>query len=331
MPSGNDLYASATPAELRHSLRTPLNHVIGYSEMILEDLRDSVIESRPSAVADLEAILFNARELVKFIQNGLPPEQTQVKGTELRDLQFWLRPHVVQLLENAASLAAEVRPDHAEDVARIRAAANRLLAFTEGKHDALDTQAQPETRKNEANHEAKARVLVVDDSAANRDILRRSLEREGYAAVLAGDGRSALKEIEEQAIDLVLLDVLMPGFSGFEVLQTMKASPLFAAIPVIMISALDESSSVARCMELGAEDYFMKPFDPVLLRSRIRATLERASLKKSSEALHGGLQEALRVIGEALQAPAGQGISHKLQLLRDRLSEVAQAAIPFTS
>jgi adenylate cyclase len=121
-------------------------------------------------------------------------------------------------------------------------------------------------------------VLVVDDEPINRRLLARGLTRDGHAVTTAEDGREALDRVREAPPDVVLLDVLMPGIDGFAVLQELKADAGLRDIPVIMISALEDFESVIRCIELGAEDYLPKPFDPVLLRARINAGLNKRRL-----------------------------------------------------
>ena len=123
-------------------------------------------------------------------------------------------------------------------------------------------------------------ILVVDDNEDNCYTLTRRLKRQGYDNVAtAGHGRQALELLAARSFDLVLLDVMMPDMNGYEVLETMKADPTLRGIPVVMISALDEMDSVARCIELGAEDYLAKPFDPTLLRDRVRGCLEKKRLR----------------------------------------------------
>jgi class 3 adenylate cyclase len=118
-------------------------------------------------------------------------------------------------------------------------------------------------------------ILVVDDNAENRDMLARRLARQGYEVLTAAGGRAALETLAARPLDLVLLDVMMPDLDGYAVLQRLKADPALRDIPVLMISALDELDSVVRCIQLGAEDYLSKPFEPVLLQARIGACLEK--------------------------------------------------------
>jgi class 3 adenylate cyclase len=125
----------------------------------------------------------------------------------------------------------------------------------------------------------KARILIVDDNEDNRYTLVRRLHREGWTnLVTAENGREALDKIGNERFDLTLLDIMMPEINGYEVLERLKADPRTRDIPVLMISALSELESVIRCIELGAEDYLPKPFNPVLLRARISACLEKKRL-----------------------------------------------------
>jgi adenylate cyclase len=128
-------------------------------------------------------------------------------------------------------------------------------------------------------NKAEAAMLVVDDNEDNRYALTRRLAREGYGNVAtAVDGRQALELLHSKPFDLVLLDIMMPNVNGYEVLAQMKQDDKLRHIPVIMISAVDDMESVIRCIELGAEDYLPKPFNPTLLRARVGASLERKQL-----------------------------------------------------
>ena len=124
-----------------------------------------------------------------------------------------------------------------------------------------------------------ASALVVDDDAMNRIVLQRSLEREGHAVRVAANGRAALELLRSEPFDVVLLDVLMPEMDGLELLELIQSDDELRATPVIMISALEDMASVVRCIELGAEDYLPKPFDPVLLRARINGCLTKKRLR----------------------------------------------------
>jgi adenylate cyclase len=118
-----------------------------------------------------------------------------------------------------------------------------------------------------------ASILIVDDEEANRDILSRRLTKEGYTVAMAAGGKEALEMLRVASYDLVLLDVMMPGVDGYEVLARIKAEPLLHDTHVIMITALSDETSAERCLELGATDYVGKPFEMAFLKSRIRQTL----------------------------------------------------------
>ena len=124
-----------------------------------------------------------------------------------------------------------------------------------------------------------ARILIVDDEPFNIDLLEQELDYLGYETLSAANGRQALELIDEVKFDAVLLDVMMPEMDGFAVLEHLRAAGLLNDLPVIVISALHELDNAIRCIELGAEDYLPKPFDPTLLRARINATLEKKWLR----------------------------------------------------
>lgn len=119
------------------------------------------------------------------------------------------------------------------------------------------------------------RILVVDDNEMNRDMLSRRLQRQNHEVTVAEDGKQALDMVKAAAFDLILLDIMMPNLNGYDVLTQLKQDPITQRIPVIMISAVDELDSVVKCIELGAEDYLFKPFNPVLLKARVNASLQK--------------------------------------------------------
>ncbi len=124
-------------------------------------------------------------------------------------------------------------------------------------------------------------ALVVDDSAVNRMLLARHLASIGISSREADDGAAALAALREGAgeVAVVLLDVMMPGLDGYETLAAIKSDETLRHVPVIMVSGVDELDSVARCIELGAADYLPKPFNPVILAARVRASLADKRLR----------------------------------------------------
>ena len=146
-----------------------------------------------------------------------------------------------------------------------------------------------------------SRLLVVDDNEMNRDLLSRRLRQEGHLVVTAVNGREALERIRSEAFDLVLLDVMMPEMDGYQVLEQLRSEQWLPRLPVIMISAISELDSVVRCIEMGATDYLPKPFNAVLLKARVAATLERKRLR-DRERLHSQSMERELEIGRQIQA-----------------------------
>jgi adenylate cyclase len=219
-------------AKLRHDLLTPLNAIIGYSEMVLEDLDGSAGADvlRP----DLERLLVEARHVLDRLNAIVDVGRFDAGRADVAV------GHSDAAEAALASLLGTLRPDN----------------------------------KSVRPHES-GRILVVDDSRSNRDLLRRRLVHEGHEVVVAGSGLEALKILDRDEFDLILLDLLMPEMNGIELLDRVKSDERWRSTPVIMISGLSEMDAVIRCIEAGADDYLPKPFNLVLLRARINACLER--------------------------------------------------------
>jgi class 3 adenylate cyclase len=128
-------------------------------------------------------------------------------------------------------------------------------------------------------------LLVVDDNRVNRLLLGRALEQLGHTVTFAENGREALERLRQRAVDLVLLDIEMPEMDGYQVLEALAADPRLRELPVVMMSSVEEVDSVARCIERGAEDYLFKPVNPVLLRARVGASLEKKRLRDQQREL----------------------------------------------
>jgi adenylate cyclase len=317
---GADRARGALLAHMRHELRTPVNAILGYSEMLIED------QAAGSTLDDLRKIEAAGRTLLALINEILDPARLGrepdlgAAGARIRhDLRTPVNAIIgysEMLLEDAeeggsAAITADLR--------RIHGAGHKLLALIDdivrlsegadkGEDEGVASMIRDTVSSIRSLEElalapgvAGGRILVVDDNEINRDMLGRRLERQGYAAVPAENGRRALEMLRAEDFDLVLLDILMPDINGYQVLEQMKSDPELRHIPVIMISALDEIDSVVRCIEIGAEDYLSKPFNPVLLKARLGASLEKKRLrdrevvylkqievekKKSDELLH---------------------------------------------
>jgi signal transduction histidine kinase len=173
-----------------------------------------------------------------------------------------------------------------------------------------------------------ATVLIVEDSLVNRRTLSRGVQNEGLRTLEAVDGAEALRLLAEHPVDMVVLDLLMPEVDGFEVLATMSRDHDLKDIPVLVVSAVEESGDVARAIEMGAIDCLSKPVDPVLLRVRLRTALERVRLRRLERSylrqeLALRQQERLATLGRLsaglgheLNNPAGAALSATRQLQR---------------
>jgi adenylate cyclase len=238
---------------LRHDLRTPINAIKGYGEMLREDAAD---EGADTLVADLDKLLGEATLLLDRIDGLVTFSGSDAPSSEGAARTATENDAPANMVE---SLLKSVRPIEAKeaDLATI----------------------QP------------SRILVVDDNPSNRDLLSRRLQRQGHTVLQAEDGAIALALVEKEALDLVLLDLMMPGISGYDVLTLLKRDPRFQEIPVIMISALSELDSIVRCIEAGADDYLAKPFDATLLRARVGSSLEKKHLRDREREM----VEALRI------------------------------------
>ncbi|HXY29675.1 MAG TPA: response regulator [Gemmatimonadaceae bacterium] len=282
---------STAIGELRHLFRTPVNHIVGYTEMLLEDLPAGDEEHR----APLRTILDAAHDALAHISAVLVPSETPATDA-LRRLYAELEEPQARIVRAVSSLIAahDLGDEAAEDLRRILKAAEHLRPAT--------TEPEAEPAAKEAPPDHPARILVVDDIEDNRQLLRRRLEKQGHQVVCAEDGRRALDIVHDQAIDLVLLDIMMPELDGFAVLQRLKSSAATRDIPVIVISALDDVESAVRCIEQGAEDFLSKPFDPVLLKARVGASLGK---KRSRDREVAYLRAAETVAGAAAAVESG--------------------------
>lgn len=289
---------------LKHDLRTPLNHIIGYCEMLLEEAEDL---PEPALVTDLERIHFAGKRLLTVVNDLFDPVKSAAYKADPNLIHHEIRTPLNQIIGYAEMLQEEARACGAEafvaDFDRILTAARELLrlvvenfAGPEMDFGRPDSQAaasatvfirrestppgpavMPKTRPMAGTQSGL--ILVVDDDAGNRDMLSRRLVRLGYTVSVAENGRRALEELRTEPFDLMLLDIQMPELNGYEVLEQLKADPALCNIPVVVLSASDETERVARCIEMGAEDYLPKPFDPVLLQARIGASLEKKRLR----------------------------------------------------
>ena len=160
----------------------------------------------------------------------------------------------------------------------------------------------------------KAKILIVDDIEANRFTLERRLKRDGFTDIhMAENGDTALALTKENDYDLLLLDLMMPGISGLEVLKIIKADPRQRFIPVIMVTASDEIDTAAECIINGADDFITKPFNATLLRARVEACLERKRLRDTEEKYFKRIEADKKRTQEVLKTVLPSDIAAELQ------------------
>jgi len=152
----------------------------------------------------------------------------------------------------------------------------------------------------------KVNALIVDDDELNRDLLTRRLRAAGHEVLQASGADEALKVLENRKVDLIMLDIMMPGVDGFALLQQIKTTPAWAEIPVLMISALEDSDTMARCLEGGADDYVIKPYHALVLAKRIESCLLAGQLRTKEKSRRQRLLEFAR-LGKRIRTGADTG------------------------
>ncbi|MGH7040192.1 MAG: adenylate/guanylate cyclase domain-containing protein [Stellaceae bacterium] len=307
--------AQALAAFLRQELGGSVAAILGFLDILIEDAGQ---DDREDWVGDLERMRAAGAELAALIAGLVAadrPESAALASANEAGLEDRLRHDLRTpltaikgygelLLEEAREGAGAERVRDLEAVLghaeRLLGEIDRIVDFggapAAGPAPAGIEMVETVLRQIRPLAEAEpvpvrqSHILVVDDTAANRDLLSRRLKREGHRVTVVASGAAALAATARGAFDLVLLDLMMPGMSGFEVLARLKTSEATRHIPVIMISALDELDSIVRSIEAGAEDYLPKPFNPVLLRARINAALDRKRLRDREQAAAAALR-----------------------------------------
>ncbi len=284
---------------LREELLSSVEAVVGYTQMLRNDAAD-----RPQAMlADVEKLLAATTELYDFIKAAVtdawPELQTAAFDERLRRTRHDIGNRLNHalgycqflLLDENERFAGELADD-LERVVRFCKNCETILAHHKRLAEGDEAADLPVTesavmtaalmRAAAPAHAAAppARILVVDDSPTTRDMLTRFLKREKHTVRAAADGTEALALLAAEDFDLVLLDFMMPGLSGYDVLRHIKGDERLRHTPVIMISALDSVADMVPCIEFGADDYLAKPVDFALLRARVNSSLERMRLRE---------------------------------------------------
>ncbi len=334
-------------ARMRHDLRAPLNHILGYSEILLEDLDGNL---RDSMIGDLNKIQTGGRQLLDLITEHLGQNAT-VTSQSLSDMYSACRVPINNIMGYTEILKEQAvetdETDWEADILKIAKAAqtwfelasrflvprsqiNSTKRFRSSAQAAEATSTPADTvfiaKAIDSENSLHGRLLVVDDDANSRELLARRLTRHGHTVITASSGEEALDRLEKETVDLLLLDVMMPGLNGDKVLERVKKNPVMKDLPVIMISASDKLDAVIRCISLGAEDYLPKPCDPVLLQVRIQTVLDKKRLRDKEQVMLHELKTAQEktdaLLLNILPAPIADRLKNHESPIVDTPSEV---------
>ena len=314
----------AVVAQIRYELRNPINTILGYSQLLLEEG-----ESSPLNVAerrDLECVADAGKQLLHTISAMLDPAAV-TDGIE--EYAFRLRYATRVPLTTIRGCIKTLLERHqnaplGDDLRRIGGAAVRFFTLIDGIEHAFVSakgDTPPPVPVTAADVEATVHstgggsILIIDDEEANRALLSRRLIRQGYSVWLAATGEAGLAIAARESVDVILLDVLLPGTSGYEILARLKSNEASREIPVLVITAVDRAESVARCLALGADDYLPKPFDPVVLGVRVRGCLAKKRARDFDLAYLRGVG---RVTAAAVAVESGAFVAESLDEVAQR-------------
>ena len=351
----------ARVSKVRHDLNNTLGHILGFAEMLVEEAQEA---GQKKLLPDLELIFRTAQTLVEQTRESLNTARVAAGRRDFREFHASVRELSGQIITAAGRVSKKSGALKDEvfrsDLARITAAAQKTTEITTDLLTPSDTRVSPvrtETHGRDArattvalsapalagpldvlrrptdqpNPELQTTksggiILVVDDLEENRELLNRRLSRLGYSVQLAENGESALQFIAANPVDLVLLDILMPGVDGIEVLRRLKADAATQHIPVVMLSSSGQVDTVVRCIELGADDFLPKPFNAVLLMARIESSLSKKRLHDQEIAFVQQLQAeqelSERLLLNILPKPIAERLKRGEKVIADSFPEV---------
>lgn len=248
----------------------------------LDDLNVALLDSAEEFMSDFKRIT-EANKRLKYLIDQLPSLEPDY-DTELADFWSHIRHELktpINAIKNYAEMIAEdlsdnsSDPDMAKSLKSVSESAEALVPLINligSEHQSTEIIGADE---DEEEWHEEGTVLIIDDNLDNCDVLSRRLDKVGLKVLVANDGYEGLKLVRNNPIDLVLLDIMMPGLNGYEVLERMKHDHDFMHIPILMISSVSELSSIVKCIKIGADDYLPTPFNPTLLKARISACLQK--------------------------------------------------------
>ncbi len=315
----NNRIENARVDVLRQELLAPILSIAGHTELLKEHLADYKDFDCLDDLMRIEQASYDTRNLVNAMLEGemnypsqaTRDEQRAIFIHDLRNAIGVVAGYSEMLLEDLT----EVAPNDAEGTAYLEqtiAESNRVLQQLDQVFSTADsTPSQSsesltsdlsavfdsfERDNTEAEESISGNLLIVDDNESSLNLLSHQLRKQGHQTRTASSGRQALEMMAEQSPDLVLLDLLMSDMNGFEVLQVMRKDEKLRAIPVIVVTGLQDKEGAARCIEVGAFDILIKPVNPMLLKARVTACLERKAWHDKEKEYQGELEKSYAFI-----------------------------------
>ncbi len=302
-------------SEFRHLVRSELNQILGYAELLSIDQAASLPDSSIALLCNLQASARLILHTAQMLFTGDVTDEAGMRASARHAMYLPLR----QIESDIAGLLNEIPPEFLSDLQRIQSAFISLRsAFDRPVHQHPRLERGVPVADPSASYSASvpermsitSRLLVVDDSEANRQLLERQLTDLGLQVETAESGEAAIQALHRHRFDCVLLDMILPGMSGPQVLMAIREIADWASMPVLMLSALDELSEAARCIEIGAADYLIRPVDRTILRAKLHSAIQSKYLfedcQKLGRDLEGKNEELKRfmmVASHDLQVP----------------------------
>ena len=298
----------------RHNLKNPVNAILGYSEMLIEDCEDEGLDHLISDINKLhqagDEILKSIEEL--FNDRALSDPDRSITSIA-KDMEIALRTPLNTIIGYSELLLDESEniniDNFVSDINKITESGRLLekelstiiefdsddiggirkqklnqgnLSMVQDVMDSIEPIEKSDKKPNVVGN-----VLAVDDNKNNTDLLKKRLTKHGHNVITANNGNEALIQLmsSKDEIDVILLDIVMPEMNGYEVLKFIKNDKRFYELPVIMISSMDDTDSIYRCIEIGADDYITKPFEKSILDARITSCIEKKHLRDKEKSL----------------------------------------------
>lgn len=290
MDKSNFLYK-----KFKHDLKNPMNAMIGYSEYIIEEIES---DEYIIFINDINLINNSCKNINDKISESLDNYSLTNSSSEINidEFQYNIRTSlctVVGLIELVKEKLIDEKRSKEDEffecINNIYLSCKSMLGIIDNiqvyyKEKKIINQKENISNKikNYESNKSKihtkqhsGNVLIIDDDVINSKLIKKILLKLNHSVEAINDGRKTIETIEKNNFDIILLDIIMPGINGIEVLQMIKQNPKFYDIPIIMLSALDDLDSIVDCINLGANDFITKPIDKVLLSARINNCLER--------------------------------------------------------